>query len=226
MAINDLLFRPAWFILTESIFGIISMIVTFLISLYAYKIYWILSNKKYLFMAVAFFSISLGFLGKTISDMTIIYYDFLIKLLPSFFRLAYIYTGSLLLYSFLVLSGYVLLACLAMDVKKKGTILALCLIAFLCSILIRRTSSFTFFYFSSFVLLAVYIVPYMYENYKKQRTRNAYRVYLSFLLLAIASFFFIGITIHGSYLLYILGNLLNLSAYLLLLINSISVSGR
>ena len=146
MAINELIIRPEWFLGTESLFEIISMIIILIISAYSYKVYKLSSNKKYKYLSVSFFSIGLGFLFKIISDYVILYYSQLNNYLP-FLRLTYVYTGSLILFTFLALSGYVILSCLAANVKTRRTIISLLFIAFLCALLVRQARSFTFFYF-------------------------------------------------------------------------------
>lgn len=220
MPINDYVLRPEWFISTESILTIVSFIITLIISIYSYKVYRLLNNKKYYYLAVGFFSIALGFLFSLISNSVIIFFHSFATLagyIP-LMRTSYFYTASLVLYAFLILSGYVIFSCLALGVRNKRVIFALTLIALLSAVLIRQTRSFTFFYFFAFVLLAVHIVPYMHDNYKKQKSKGSYIVFLAFLLLAIANFIFIGINLYGA-VLFVVGNSISFVAYVLLLIN-------
>src|SRR3989344_1156357 len=147
--INDLILRPGWFIGTESLFDIISMFITFFIFLYSYKVYKLASNKNYFYLSVGFFSISLGFLFKVISNSVILYPQFsdLILNVLSFLRPTYIYTASLLLYSFLVLTGYLIIVCLTLKIKSNKIRLLLMLLVLLASILPRQERTFTFFHF-------------------------------------------------------------------------------
>lgn len=218
MAINDIIFRPTWFLGIESLFEIISMIILLLVSLYSYKVYKLSNNKKYKYLAVSFFSIGIGFLFKILSDSIVLYYD-RFTFIDNLFRLSYFYTGSLILFAFLALSGYVILACLAAKVKGRRKIMSLLGIAFLCAILVRQARSFTFFYFFEFVLLIVYIIPYMYDNYKHKKNKNAYLVFLAFVLLALSSLFFIAMSAYNLQQLYIGGHFISLLAYIMLLVN-------
>ena len=221
MAINDLLFRPAWFLRTELLFGIIAFLITLIISYYSYRVYKIYENKKYKYLTVSFFSMSLGFMFKAISDLIIVYFDAFLKTFRffGFISPTYIYTGSLILYVFFVLSGFVILSCLASQVRNKSIILSLLSIAFLCAILVRQARSFTFFYFFAFVLLVVYIVPYMYNNYKDKKNKSSYFVFLSFALLAVSNLLFIALSSRYSAIIYTGGHFISLLAYILLLLN-------
>jgi len=225
--INDLILRPGWFIGTESLFDIISMFITFFIFLYSYKVYKLASNKNYFYLSVGFFSISLGFLFKVISNSVILYPQFsdLILNVLSFLRPTYIYTASLLLYSFLVLTGYLIIVCLTLKIKSNKIRLLLMLLVLLASILPRQERTFTFFHFFAFLLLSVYIVPYMHKNYKKQKTNSSFLVFLSFLLLTIANFALIGVSSYGITF-YIIGQSISLLAYIILLINLIALGLR
>ncbi len=226
--INDLLYRPEWFIPTESVFEIIAMLVTLIISLYSYKVYKLSNNKRYHYLAAGFFGIAAGFFFKTLSNSVLLYPGLFLgldKTIP-FFKISYFYTISLVLYAFLVLSGYVVVACLAANVRNRRTILSLMFIALLASFLIREARSSTFFYFFAFVLLVVYIIPYMYENYKKQKSKSSFLVYTGFLLLTLSNLIFIGRNAYGVYFgvdSYILGQSIGLLGYLVLLLNLVLV---
>ncbi len=224
MAINEILLTPSWFISLESLFYIISMIVTFAISFYSYKVYKLSENRSYKYLFVSFFAISFGFLFKILSNLMVLYYD---KLSPyhifNYLKLSYIYTGSLVLYAFLILGGYIILACLASKVSNRKVIFSLLLISLLCAVLVDKARSFTFFYFFSFVLLVVYIIPYMYENYQKKKIRSSYLVFSSFLLLGIANFSFIIRTVYPYLRFYALGQFISLIAFIILLISFILV---
>lgn len=217
--INDLLFRPEWFIGTETIFEIVGVLVTFFIGYYSYRVYKLSGNKKYHYLGVGFLAMALGFLFKVLSNLVVLYYKPFIKLISLIpVKLTYLYTGSLILYSFLVLSGYIVLACLAANIRNRRIIVSLSFIALLASLLIRQARSFTFFYFFAFVLLVVYIVPYMHENYKNQKSKSSYLVFLAFLFLTLANLVFIGMGAYGVRL-YVVGYAISLLAYLVLIIN-------
>lgn len=221
--INDLLFRPGWFIGTETIFELVGVLVTFFIGYYSYRVYRLSGNKRYHYLGVGFLAMAFGFLFKVISNLIVLYYEPFVRsinLIP--IKLTYIYTGSLILYGFLVLSGYIVLACLAANIRSRRIIISLSFIALLASLLIRQARSFTFFYFFAFVLLVVYIVPYMYENYKNQKSKSSYLVFLAFLFLTLANLVFIGMGAYGVGL-YVIGYGISLLAYLVLIINLILV---
>jgi len=228
MPINELLLRPEWFVGAESVFETISLIITLVISIYAYRAYKLSSNRRYRYLAVAFLSMSAGFFFKLVSNAVVgflVMFTEIAKSIP-ILKASHIYTGSLILFVFFILGGYVVLSSLASDVKNKRIIILFLLIAMLCAVLVREARSFTFFYFFSFVMLAVYIVPYMYDNYKKQKSANSYLVFLSFILLAVSNltFIFINTTLSSTGLnLYAVGNSVSLAGYVLLLINMVLV---
>ncbi len=224
MPINELLLRPGWFVGAESIFETISLIITLVIAIYAYRVYRLSSNRRYFYLTVAFLSMSAGFFFKLVSNAVVeffILFTDIAKAVP-YLRASQIYTGSLILFVFLVLGGYIVLSSLASSVRDKRIIISFLLIALLCAVLVREARSFTFFYFFSFVMLVVYIIPYMYDNYKKQKSTNSYLVFLSFMLLAVSNIFLIFISVKGPNL-YAVGNSISLLGYLLLLINLVLV---
>ncbi len=228
-AINDLIYRPEWFIPTEFVFEIISIVITLIIFIYSYKIYKLSNNKRYYYLSLGFLAMAMGFLFKVINSSVVLFnlnHGFFVKVYESLIipivRHTYVYTASLILYAFLILSGYIIISCLALNIKSKKVIFSLLFIAFLAAILIRQARSFTFFYFFAFFLLAAHILPYMYENFKKQKSQTSFLVFLSFLFLTLANLVFIGITNYGVKL-YIIGQSLSLVGYILLMINLVLV---
>ncbi|MBI2148248.1 hypothetical protein HYU23_01070 [Candidatus Woesearchaeota archaeon] len=224
-AINDILFRPFWFISIELIFYIISMLITFGISFYSYKVYKMSSNTNYKYLAAAFLSMTAGFLAGAVSNFAIIDYGLFEKISNFLFIIkpSYFYTLGLISHTFFILGGYIILSCLASNVRNKRVILSLLLIALLCAILVKQAWSLTFFYFFSFVLLVVYMVPYAYDNYKEKKSKSPYLVFFSFLLLAISNLIFIGMSAYQIFGLYIAGQFISLLAYIILLGNLILV---
>src|SRR3989344_2574711 len=121
MPINDLVLRPGWFISAESIFILVSFIITLIISVYSYRVYRLVNNKRYKYLTVGFFSIALGFLFNLASNSVIIFFDFFSRVadyLP-LIRASYFYTASLILYAFFILVGYIVFSCLALDVRNR-----------------------------------------------------------------------------------------------------------
>ena len=134
-------------------------------------------------------------------------------------RFGHLYLGSLIISSFFMLSSYVIITALVMNIKNKINIFSMLITALLTSFIIVKTRNFNYFYFLSFILLSVAIVPAMYENYRKLKTTNSYLVYLGFGSLGVAHLFLLIALIYSQSLFYIIGQLLIVFAYILLLIN-------
>jgi len=69
----NFVFSPAWFYGIDTAFEVVTMAVAALISLYSYKIYKFSELKRYFYFSISFAMLSLSFLAKILTNITIYY---------------------------------------------------------------------------------------------------------------------------------------------------------
>ncbi|OIO41054.1 hypothetical protein CO154_01575 [Candidatus Pacearchaeota archaeon CG_4_9_14_3_um_filter_31_7] len=68
------MFAPGWFMGIDVIFETIAMIVTFIISMYAFKLYTFCNEKRYKWFGLALLALSIAFLFKILMNINIYYH--------------------------------------------------------------------------------------------------------------------------------------------------------
>ena len=61
-----ILYTPSWFFGIDSIFEFISVFVTIFIGYYSYKIYKLVSDKKYFYFSLSFMFIAISFIARAV----------------------------------------------------------------------------------------------------------------------------------------------------------------
>ncbi len=207
---------PNWFfgfsIGMELLFGI----VTLLVAMFAFRIFSVTKERKTRLFGTSFLLIGLSYIIWAGINFWFSYID------PEGLReitiegLALIGVTSLYAYMILFISGLVTLAYIACDVKKGKVYYMLMGL----SLLVIAAS---FYKLISFRILSVFliaVIAYHYlEEYLNNKNRKTFLVLLAFILLFLSSLVFAFSSAY--YMAYVIGHILELAAYMLILINLI-----
>ncbi len=223
MNMVELFIGPRWFLGIDTLFELISIIVSFLISLFAYKIYKLASQKKYLNFSLAFFLIAIGLFFKIISNF-VVFYKTVEKTFYGLFTVTYTYSFnsinliSLFLFRFLTLTAFLMILANILKIKDKRIITLMLFFTVIATIF----SNYAYFVFHlTLALILGFISFYYFKNTKIKRSRSAFMVMFSFLALFLSQILFVFFALdHGFYA---FGEILQLVGFLFLLFAYISV---
>ena len=129
-----------------------------------------------------------------------------------------VYDIGFLVHILLMLTAYMILIALSLELKDIRVITLLFLMVVLAAVI--ATNTYTVYYIISAILLA-YIVNHFRENANKLKTKTSKAVYYSFLVLLLSQGVFLFVQMGTS--LYLIGHLLQAIAYIILLIAFIMV---
>ena len=206
-------FAPSWFITFGIIFEALFAIILISISLIAYKFYRVSKQEKLKLFSLAFGSIALYYLIKSLINANLLTSGDITRA-----QLLDLGQLSLFAHIFFMLAGLVILLYISLNVKNSRLFSLLIVIIFLTAFISRN--SIAIFYSISTVLLS-YICLHYYESYKKKPQRNNLIVFIAFLLLLIANLDFIFSIQHP--ILTVIGHFIEFTSYTLFLINLIFV---
>lgn len=199
----------------EALIEFVSLLVTFAIGYYSYKIYKYSSDKKYWYFTMSFLFISLGFLIRAITNAEV-YFGRVGKVPILDLQL----TSGLLTAAkagyitqlFLMLAGYMILVILSLKFEDhKSSPLLLYLTAISAILGYKWVIA---FHITSFVLLW-YIAYHFYLNYTAKKSLPKALIFTSFLFILLSQVFFIVVLFFKE--VYFTGNVLQLIGYLTLL---------
>ena len=217
---------PQWFAGFDLLFDTITLLIALLITAYSYKLYKLSDENKFFYFSVAFALMSVGFLFKLGTYLTIYspasQYAAAVTIVKvtnshgigSIFR-NLLYRAGYFVQMASMLGSWLLL----FFVSQKGRdrlnkmhersqiLLSIYLITLIAVV---STFEYRIFYLTSLVLLAL-IVLHLYENHRLRRSQNSKKVLLAFLLLLAAQISFAFIFIVPE--LYIVGELLTLAGF-------------
>ena len=201
----------------DEIFGILTFIIAMLISYYCLKIFDFTKRKNYFWFGGAFYLIAIGFLLRFIFDFM---YD-TPKIDKSMFLGTFDFnlfqTMLILAHMFFVLAGYILLLIVALDIKKRVSLLIF--IISIASLFVSMNYHFTFLVIILIVISTLLI--HFDRNFDRKRTITAGIVWYSFILILFG--YLMQLLIFFSNKFYLLGILFNMGGFLLLLLNFILV---
>ena len=206
---------PEWFFAYDVALELAFAVITLLVCFYAWKIYKVTGERNIRLFSLAFLFISLSYIIQTILNFIIM--EQLDEGITEFINLNSVYLLNLFgtyIHSILFLVGILLLVYIALKIYSLRTFILL-------SILVFTTLYFSLYktfmlYLLSTVLLG-FIVLYYLTNYWNNKKTTTFLVAIAMMLLFIAYLFFIfGI---NSTTYYVLGHILELSAYVLVLTN-------
>ena len=218
-------FSPSWFLGIDSIFELVTVVVTLLVAVYGRKVYKFSKEKNYKFFSYAFFLICASYIINIFMNISVYYpvtkivkVGILTVITNTLERVDLFYNVGFFVLRFLLLLGLVTLL-LVLDKKqdKKYSFLLIYL-AFVSALF--GNYLFHIFHITTSLLL-FFIFIYYYNNYLKYRSRNSFFVALSFLLIFISQIVFILLTVHP--VLYVVAESIQLLGYLLLLFTFVSI---
>lgn len=207
----------------DSLFEFLVIIVASIITLYSYKVYKLLKNKKFKYFSLAFLFIAVSFTFKILSNLTIIHriaitnLDTVIVITSQFQYMKLVQFISFILYKTFYLLGALFLFFIATKTKKQNKFMFIYL-----SLLVIILSIFmNFIFYLTLVFILTFLTSYYYENYKKNKLTNSLLVFLGFFLISISQLVLIFSGLNP--FIEIIGDVLMLLGFLVLLINQIKI---
>jgi len=206
---------PQWFYGYDVALELIFAIVTLLVSYFAWKIFKITGERNIRLFSLAFLFVSLSYIVQSILNFVIM--DRLDDGISTFINLQSVYLLNLFgiyIHSILFLIGMLLLAYVALKIYSFKTFALLFILIF--TSLYFTTYKTLMLYILSTVLLG-FIVYYYLNNYWENRKPTTLLVLISMISLFVAYLFFIR-AMDENMPYYIIGHLLELTAYLLVFV--------
>lgn len=200
------------FLAIDFVLELIALISVLLIGFYSYKIYKITSQKRYKYFFVAFLLLAISFLTRTLANALTYIQIIGGRTAEILHLLGPMNQYGFVLNSFLILTAYMALTCLVLKISDKRVISLLMFFVLLSTFIIYKIH--LMYYFIAGILL-VYVVVCFYLNYRENRKKASFLVFLSFFCLFLANISFLFMS--NNLLYYYMGHTLRLSSYLLLL---------
>lgn len=201
----------------DEIFGIITVLIAFLISFYSLKIFNFTKKSNYLLFSSSFYLIGIGFLIRFIFDFLYETEKLRKSIFLGTFQMDQVQALLIFAYMFALLAGYILLLITAMKTRKRVSLLI-----FIISIAALISSM---NYFITFTVILIIIISTLLihfdRNFNRVRTLNAGIVWYSFILILFG--YVMQLLIFYSNKFYLLANGFNMLGFLLLLLNFILV---
>lgn len=215
----ELIFSPYWFYGIDTFFDIFCLLTTLLISFYSYRVYKFSKKINYKWFSLSLLLISLGFVSKIFTNLTI-YFPVLMNVTFGSFTITYsIMRHSDILsilghlaHRFLMLTGFFGIYWLISKSKEKNKIPLILFLLFATTIL----SAYAYPAFSmTMIILLSHIVYYYTINYKKNRNRKTALILWGFILLLLSQILFIFLFLDLS--VYVASEIVQSIGYILLL---------
>jgi len=206
---------PSWFFSFSIILEFFFIIITSMVSYYAYKIYKLTGQPQARIFSLAFVFISISYLTWSLTNILILYaLDNAVSYVMRLHNVFLINLFGTYLHAFFFIIGLILMTYLTLKARNIK-ILSLLLSIVLISVFFSQNKVFLFYILSS--VLLIHIVIYYFSNYIQRRNTNTLLVLLAMILLLFSSLHFVFAIEHETY--YVLGHLTEFLAYMLILIN-------
>lgn len=213
---------PHWFSGYNSLFEMIFFIVTFMVGIYALRIYTLSSLRDSKLFGISFLMLSGAYLIQSTLNFAASYSMSVGACHnSSLFSMHSLSALGIYLNVILFTAGLVTLAYMALRIKNFAAY-SFFLAATLVVILFSSNILYIFFAVSS--ILLVYILFYYMRNYLKTRKKTQLIVFVAFLFLLFAKIHFIFSLDHGSF--YVAGHILEFIAYALIFVSLIAIIRR
>lgn len=223
MNMVELIVGPQWFLGIDTLFELISIVVSFLISLFSYKIYRFTSQRKYFIFSLAFLLIALGLSFKIVSNF-VVFYQTVEKSFYGLFTITYtrsfnfINLVALFLYRFLTLTSFLMIFTNILNLREKRIITLLLFFGFIATVF----SNYAYFVFHLALLLILgFISHHYFKNSKIKKSRSSFMVMVSFFTLFLSQLMYIFYAVDKGF--YAFAETLQLIGFLFLLFAYISV---
>ena len=177
---------PAWFFGTDIAIQVLGLVISLIIAYYGYKLYKITSKKLDLYFSIAFFLLGLEFIIYIlVIPAVFIYYNYFPTLQPGI--LLTIARSLNFIYMFAISLAYIFLILVYSGIEKKNVIALISSLILALTLYSYITRSYFCFNLTS-TLLTGFIVFHAYRNYLAKKTKNAFLVLLTFVLLTFSHF--------------------------------------
>ncbi len=210
---------PKWFFGFDVALEFIFAIILLAVALFAYKIYTKTSQNYVKYFGLAFLFIGISYVIQSVFNYLVVSelvatVCYVIKFRSiALFNLYGMYAHMLLM-----TIGLVLLVYMTFKIEDKRPLWLLMIISLL-AIFFSHNQLYIFYLLSSVYL--IFLVWHFLGNYLRTKTKNSLLIAVAFLLIFFGSVHFIFSMNHQPY--YVVGHILELFAYLLILINLLSI---
>ena len=215
-------FGPEWFYGFDSIIELIAIIVSVLLVYYSYKCFKLTKENKYLYFSTAFLSLTVAFIAKILGTLTIYRPTITRTTLGSTIHQTFtsmtpysINAIAFIVFIFFTLLGFMILFLIISRLRWNNQRVIALLLYFVFLATWISVIHYQLFYLTTFVLLLLVTYSY-YKNYLEIRSEKARFVAIAFGILLISQAFFIFVIY--SEIIYVLAELLQLMAFIYLLI--------
>lgn len=212
-------FIPDWFLCYGIIFELAFAIITLFVSIYSFRVYKLSEQKKSRTFGLAFLFISISYFIQFFINLAIMSeLNEKVLNLVEFRNLITLDNLAIFFHMIFFIFGLVTLIYMILGGKNRFIYIISLMISALFIFASARNMAF-FYVFSS--LLLVFILTDYVGNYIKNKNGKTFLIMLAFFFLFIGHLNFIFLV--NNQLVYVVGNFLELAAYILILINLIRV---
>lgn len=213
---SKLIFSPQWFYGIESLFDIITIIVSFAIGVSAYRFYKLSKERNYKYFSFAFFAIALSYFVKLFTYANLYLHTIISREVLGITNILYKVTSlssiALLLHQYLLIVG--LLAILVILLKTRNKILIILLLYFLTALTFMSMTAAHMIHVTA-VVITFFICLKYYANYDRTKNKTTLYVLISFLALFISHILFL--FKYSSATFYVVAELFQIAGYAFLL---------
>ena len=213
-------FYPEWFLGIDHVFELISMIVGFLLSFFAYKAYRLTDQRNYKFFSAAFGLIGVSFIFKILSTL-VTHRPFVgvVKGVPgvavaiqALEKVGWAHIGSFLMHQWLMMLAFFILLVMAWRIKNKSIIILFCYLTAISVVL-------GLYYYHVMPFTLALLTGFTYNHYRivsnKRKSKNSILVARAFLLLFLAQIILLFVKYRS--LFYVAGEAIQLGGFLIFL---------
>jgi len=211
----------------DSVIEILIMLVSFQIAYYSNRIYKIIKERNYRLLSAGFLLISISFLFKIVSNLTVLEkinvedLHFLSHILSEVGNLGLIYFFSFGFYKLLYLSGFLFLFFTTTNIKSRENIFMYLYLGFVTILFSIYFNS--LFHFTVAITL-ILLTANFYENYKRRKSQNTKLVFMAFAIMTLGHLFLLFSANISA--LYITGKAILLAGFSALLLNQVRIKNE
>jgi hypothetical protein len=217
---------PQWFSGPDFIIDLVSVVVLLLIGVFAWKFYSLnKSNKKHLFMFTSLAILGASFVFKIITYFILYLTTFKLHVFtvlgqPMYYMEPnnFYFSISFIIYSLLTVLGFYILYTIY---EPKTSLSTNILILYLLMIAVVFTENAYIILHLTAMILSVMITYKLWKGYKKNKLSSTKYLAISFGIISLSRIFFIVANSHSS--MYVAGEFIQLTGYILLLLTFIMV---
>lgn len=222
------IYSPEWFYGIDSLFELFFIVVTLLISYYAFKLFKFSKNNNYKWFSLSFLLFSLAFLFKIFTNITV-YSKFFERTTTGMINLLFFsinqyelfYIIGYLGFRFFILLGLIGIYMVLYKNTSLNDMVIYSWLFFLVCILSHY--QFVFFHLTAFLLIMLIVIYYMGYYIDKKNDSSLFTL-IAFIFLLFGQVFFIFTLINNFY--YVLGEIMQLFGFLILLLIYIWVTRK